>query len=112
MTLIDLLAAIGGALILYLLYALGSWAHATFVRGVNLAPYKARGASPHKGDGSEREGASWALVTGATDGIGLAFAHVRLVHVACQSVVHARLLTSYRLDSRRGGPERHPCGAE
>lgn len=57
----------GLGLILYIGYAVGRWAWTSFVKPINLKAYNPKGHS-------------WAVVTGATDGIGLAFAQVLARH--------------------------------
>lgn len=57
---------VGLAVVLYASYRMAWWVWVTFLRPINLKPY--RGAQ------------SWAVITGATDGIGLAFAKVLARH--------------------------------
>jgi len=63
-TLLLSLACLGGLVVLRAFWLFARWFYATFLRRINLSPYMcARGPS-----------GCWAVVTGATDGIGLAFA--------------------------------------
>lgn len=54
---------IGLAVVVYVVLRVQWWAYTTFLKRIDLSPYQ--------------DGQSWAVVTGATDGIGLAFAKVR-----------------------------------
>lgn len=57
---------IGSAVCVYVAFRLGWWIYSTFFRPIDLKRF--------------RRGQSWALVTGATDGIGLAYAQVLAEH--------------------------------
>lgn len=60
---------LGIILCCYIIYRLVWWLYISFWRPINLQRF-------HHGTGQQ----SWALITGATDGIGLAYAHVLAEH--------------------------------
>lgn len=75
------LAALGGIWTSYQLYKLTSFSYLHFLRPSSLSRYKDKSGTPSK--------AAWALVTGASDGIGKGFAE-ELCYRGFNVVLHGR----------------------